>query len=272
MAYDSICRFLTSEYPSPFVKWLLNSAETNIQVLPTELSVEPIRSDALFQLPELGSILHLEFQTVPKSKPSLPVRMLDYWLRIYRKYECPIEQVVIFFKETNSPAVYINELAVGKTRHEYRIIRLWEQDPKPLLANPALLPLAVLAKTDAPAGLLEQVAVEIDKIEEREQQQNITACVEMLAALKFDKQLIHQYFREELMQESPIYQEILEKGAKKGKLQTLTRLLSRQFGTISDELQQQLQALSINQLDDLSDALFDFSETSDLAVWLQKQQ
>lgn len=64
--------------------------------------------------------------------------------------------------------------------------------------------------------LLEQVAVEIDKIEEPEQRQNITACVEVLAALKFDKQLIRQYFSEELMQESPIYQEILEKGAKLG--------------------------------------------------------
>ena len=74
------------------------------------------------------------------------------------------------------------------------------------------------------------------------------------------------------MQESPIYQEILEKGAKKGKLQTLARHLSRRFGTISAELQQRLQTLSMNQLDDLSDALFDFSEMSDLAIWLQHQQ
>jgi predicted transposase YdaD len=99
----------------------------------------------------------------------------------------------------------------------------------------------------------------------------MTACVEVLAALKFNKQLIRQYFREEVIK-SPIYQEILEKGAKKGKLQTLTRLLSRRFGTIYSQLHQQLQALSINQLDDLSDALFDFSEISDLAVWLQNQQ
>ncbi|WP_013324756.1 DUF4351 domain-containing protein [Gloeothece verrucosa] len=94
----------------------------------------------------------------------------------------------------------------------------------------------------------------------------------MLAALKFDKQLIRQYFREEIREESPIYQQILEKGAKKGKLQILTRQLSRRFGTISAQLQGRLQALSINQLDDLSDALFDFSEISDLAVWLQNQQ
>jgi hypothetical protein len=62
------------------------------------------------------------------------------------------------------------------------------------------------------------------------------------------------------MEESPIYQEIIEKGARKGKVQTLTRLLSRRFGIVSADLQQRLQALSIEQLDDLSDALFDFTE------------
>lgn len=28
--------------------------------------------------------------------------MIDYWLRLYRKYDCTIEQVVIFLKQTNS--------------------------------------------------------------------------------------------------------------------------------------------------------------------------
>lgn len=69
MAYNNICRYLTSKYPSAFVKWLLNTTNTNIQILPTELSVEPIRSDALFQLPQLNRILHLEFQIVPTSNP-----------------------------------------------------------------------------------------------------------------------------------------------------------------------------------------------------------
>ncbi|MFE1744069.1 DUF4351 domain-containing protein [Coleofasciculus sp. H7-2] len=74
------------------------------------------------------------------------------------------------------------------------------------------------------------------------------------------------------MQESLIYQELIQKGAKQGKLGTLTRMLSRRFGTISPELQQQLQGLSIEQLDDLSDALFDFSAISELTTWLQNQQ
>lgn len=119
MAYDNICRYLATEYPADFVRWLLNLDSISIQPLSTELSLEPIRSDALYFLPERNQILHLEFQTVPASKPPLPVRMLDYWVRLYRQYECPIEQVVIFLKETNSEAVYVEQLAVGRTRHSY---------------------------------------------------------------------------------------------------------------------------------------------------------
>jgi len=273
LAYDNICRYLTSEYPLPFVQWLLNCNATDIQVLPTELSLEPIRSDALFQVPELNVILHLEFQTLPTSNPPLPVRMLDYWLRIYRKYECPIEQVVIFLRPTNSPTVYNDTLAVGKTRHQFRIIRLWEQNPEPLLNNPALLPLAVLAQTNSPENILEQVAAQVDRIEESEERKNIAACVELLASIKFDRQLIQQYLTEELMRESPLYQEILqegrEQGFRQGKLETLTRQLTRRLGTIPADIQQQITLLSIDQLDALSEALLDFTNTSDLASWLQ---
>ncbi len=86
MAYDNICKRLASEYPKAFVHWLLAVDEVDIQKLPTELSLEPIRSDALYFLPQREQILHLEFQTEPDSRPPLPLRMLDYWARLYRQY------------------------------------------------------------------------------------------------------------------------------------------------------------------------------------------
>ncbi len=49
-------------------------------------------------------------------------------------------------------------------------------------------------------------------IEEPNQQRNISACVEVLARLKFDENLIRQFLREELMRESPLYQEIIQEG------------------------------------------------------------
>ncbi len=154
MTYDNVLKYLAAEYPSSFIQWLLAINDVEIQTLPTELGLEPIRADALYFLPQLQQIVHLEFQTEPASTPSLPLRLLDYWVRLYRRYGYPIEQVVIFLKPTNAEAVYVEQFAVGNTTHRYRVVRLWEQDSAPLLANSALLPLAVLARTDSPATLM----------------------------------------------------------------------------------------------------------------------
>jgi predicted transposase YdaD len=60
-------------------------------------------------------------------------------------------------------------------QYDYRVIRLWEADPSPLLADAGLLPLATLARSDAPEKLLRQVAEQVDKIESIEQRQNLAA-------------------------------------------------------------------------------------------------
>jgi predicted transposase/invertase (TIGR01784 family) len=285
LAYDNICKYLAEQYPTEFAQWLSTQEVTgSIKVLKTELSVEPIRADSLTLLQTANQILHIEFQTLPDSNPPLPLRMLDYWVRLKRQYRCHIEQVVIFLKSTNSDAVFINELTDINTNHRYQVIRLWEQDPTPLLANPALLPLATLARSDTPNTLLEQVVTQLDRIEEPRQRENLAACVDVLAGLRFDKNLIRQLLREEMMQESVTYQDILQKGLQQGLQQgrqqgkqeeallLLMRLLTRRFGELDPQLQERVRGLSLTQLEELGEALFDFETVMDLAVWLEKRQ
>ena len=284
MAYDNICKYLAEQYPAEFVRWLSREEVTDITVLKTELNVEPIRADSLTLLQTANQILHIEFQTLPDSNPPLPLRMLDYWVRLKRQYRCHIEQVVIFLKATNSDAVFINELTDINTNHRYQVIRLWEQDSAPLLASPALLPLATLARSDAPNTLLEQVVTQLDRIEEPRQRENLAACVDVLAGLRFDKNLVRQLLREEMMQESVTYQDILQKGLQQGLQQgrqegkqeeallLLMRLLTRRFGELDPQLQERVRGLSLTQLEKLGEALFDFETVMDLAVWLEKRQ
>ncbi|MBW4504643.1 MAG: Rpn family recombination-promoting nuclease/putative transposase [Scytonema hyalinum WJT4-NPBG1] len=276
MSYDNTCKYLAENYPADFARWLLSSDTSDIEVLKTELNLEPIRADSVTFLQISNQILHLEFQTSPKSTPPLDFRMLDYYTRLKRQYWCDIEQVLIFLQATSSEIVFNTQYVDRKTRHEYRVIRLWEEDPTPLLANPALLPLATLARTDSPQDLLEQVAAAVDMIEERDERQNISACVQVLAGLRFEKDLITQLFREEVMQESVIYQDILQKGLQqgeqrglqKGEVAVILRLLTRRFGAIEPEVQQQIHSLSITQLEELAEALLDFSSQSDLVNYL----
>ncbi|MDF0553481.1 Rpn family recombination-promoting nuclease/putative transposase [Kamptonema sp. UHCC 0994] len=289
MAYDNTCKYLAEKFPAAFVHWLLPIDEpTNVQVLKTELIQEPIRADSLVFLQTDNQILHIEFETRPYSKPTIAFRMLDYYIRLKRQYSCAINQVVIFLQETGSEEVFVSEYTDTNTRHGYRVIRLWEQDPALLLSVPGLLPLATLSQTNSPRTLLEQIANRIATMEEPNQQADLIACTQVLAGLRFEKDLIRQLFRKETMRESVIYQEIREdallEGLKEGKQQGIqsgrqnealsfvTRQLTRRIGSIPAEMQQQIQTLSVEELEDLGEALLDFSEGSDLANWLNERQ
>ncbi len=276
MAYDNICKYLAEQYPLDFANWLFTNDTSNIRVLKTELSLEPIRADSVTFLQTINKIFHIEFQTLPASTPPIDFRMLDYYTRLKREYNCQIEQVVIFLKQTGSEIVYKQEYTDTYTSHHYRVIRLWEQDSAQLLDSPALLPLAALARSNSPDVLLEQVAVQVDMIEESNARSSISACTQILAGLRFDRSLINQIFREEIMQESVIYQDILLKGEQKGQkkeaLSLITRLLSRRLGEINSQMEGQIRNLSLPQLENLAEALLDFTSESDLTDWLANNQ
>jgi len=106
---------------------------------------------------------------------------------------------------------------------------LWEQDPAIFLDNPGLLPLAVLARSDSPETLLEQVAERVDRIENTEQQQGIAACTGILAGLRFEKDLIRSILRADIMRGSVIYQEILQEGRQEGRKEKKKEKKRKQF-------------------------------------------
>jgi len=277
MAYDNTCKYLAEKFPAAFVQWLLPlDRPTTIQVLKTELIQEPIRADSLAFLQADNQILHLEFETLPYSDPPIPFRMLDYYIRLKRQYSCSIHQVVIFLQQTASEQAFVSEYTDENTRHRYRVIRLWEQDPALLLSVPGLLPFATLSQTNSPRTLLEQVENRIATIEEPDRQADLSACTQVLAGLRFEKKLIRQLFRKETMRESVIYQEIREDGLLEGRQQEalsfVTRLLTRRMGAIAPEMQEQIQSLSVEELENLGEALLDFSEGADLANWLNERQ
>ncbi|TAE98434.1 MAG: hypothetical protein EAZ78_24080, partial [Oscillatoriales cyanobacterium] len=181
MAYDNTCKYLAEKFPAAFVHWLLPIDEpTTVQVLKTELIQEPIRADSLVFLQTDNQILHLEFETRPYSDPPIAFRMLDYYVRLKRQYSCDLNQVVIFLQQTASEQVFVSEYTDANTRHSYRVIRLWEQDPALLLSVPGLLPLATLSQTNSPRTLLEQIATQIATIEEPNQQADLLACTQVL--------------------------------------------------------------------------------------------
>jgi predicted transposase YdaD len=268
VSFDNVCKILAEKYPLDFANWLLPETVEKIKVLKTELSIEPIRADSVILLQTKNRILHLEFQTRTKSETPIPLRMLDYFVRLVRQYHLPVTQVVIFLQETSNEIAFTEAYIDEMTTHRYRVIRMWEQDSALFLNNPALLPLAPLTKTNSAPELLSQVAREIAKITDVPARQNTAAYTEILAGLRFEKNLIRQLLSEDIMQESVIYQDILQKGEQKEAFRFLNRLLNRRFGEMDSFIVERIRLLPTEQLEILGEEFLDFSGISDLVTWL----
>jgi predicted transposase YdaD len=270
MSFDNVCKLLAEKYPADFVRWLMADDARNIKVLKTELSIEPIRADSVIFIQTSSQILHIEFQTLTLSKPAIPFRMLDYSVRLKRQYKCPVFQVVIFLQETDDEIAWMQEYVDETTIHQYRSLRMWEQDVSLFLENPALLPLATLCRTDSPQDLLARVATEVAKIADRSDRQDTAGYTEILAGLRFEKSLIRQLLSEDIMQESVIYQDILQKGEQKEAFKFLNRLLNRRFGSIDSSVIDRLKVLSTEELEVLGEEFLGFADVSALLAWLDR--
>ncbi|MEN9232033.1 MAG: hypothetical protein Q6L68_14105 [Thermostichus sp. DG02_5_bins_236] len=178
MAYDNICKALVESDPLPLVRWLIGDPVVPIQILKTELSLEPIRADFVSFLQVGSQLLHLEFQTAPD--PDMPLRMLDYCVRLTRQYRCQVLQIVLFLRETTSSQVQIDRFESATTLHRYRVVRLWEEPAEAMLNEPGLWPLAILGRAANPEAILRQVAGEIQKLSSGQERANLATYTYLL--------------------------------------------------------------------------------------------
>ncbi len=60
-----------------------------------------------------------------------------------------------------------------------------------------------------------------------------------------------------------------QEGMQEALQKAILRLLSRKFGQIAPELKSQVETLAIPQLENLTEAVLDFTSTDDLETWLR---
>lgn len=149
-------------------------------------------------------------------------------------------------------------------------MRIWEVEPAVFLSTPGLLPYATLAQSDAPEGMLRQVVARLEALPDLAQRNNLIAATGILSGLRLDRDTIARVIRSEVMRESVIYQDILAEGEARGEARLVMRLLNRRFGEIAAGISTQIQQLTVVQLEELGEALLDFSSLADLEGWLSR--
>jgi predicted transposase YdaD len=272
---DDFCKQLVARHPASISRWLLGltaaepssarAIDTNQtwQLLDRELSSDALHADSV-----------------------MAERMLEYWIRLHRRFRRPIQQVVLHLKPTASPLARVEHLTIGRTRHHFTSLRLWEQDPAPLLADPALLPLAVLARppSKTPEQLLSQVRQRLQTIADPNQRRRTTSGCQLLAGLSFSQDVIQRLLAMSILEDSSVYQYIVHKGLEQGLEQGLVqgleqgrqqeactlvlRLLERRCGPLQPAQRATISALPLERLEALVDVVLDFQGTNDLLQWL----
>jgi predicted transposase YdaD len=111
-------------------------------------------------------------------------------------------------KQTASPLVYQTSFTMERTRHEFDVIRLWEQPASLLLQYPGLIPFAVLGQSADAEETLRQAAQRVDQIADAATQANLMAASGILAGLKLEGEVIYRILRRDIMQESTVYRSI----------------------------------------------------------------
>ena len=275
MAFDATCKFIAEHFTKDIATWLLGKSVTLTKLEPSELSLEPIRADSVIFLESDKEILHVEFQVEPRA--DVPFRAADYRLRLYRRSpEKTVRQVVVYLTRSKSSLVKQEVFEISGMRHEFKVVRLWECPVEQFLELPGLLPFAALSQASDREEVLRRVAPKIEAIPDRRQQANIAASTGILAGLILDEAIIKQVLRQDIMKESVIYQEIEATGDAKGfqrgiqkERALVSRLLNRRIGSMAPELRSEVDALPIDELEDLGEALLDFKSEADLRSWLE---
>jgi predicted transposase/invertase (TIGR01784 family) len=210
--FDNTCKYLAATYPEDLAAWLLGEPQTLVELPPQELALDPIRADSLVLLRGESLLLHVEFQTQPD--PEMPLRMLDYWVRMRRKFPgIQIRQTVMYLRPSTSPKVFEDRFGEKNTEHRYEVMRLWEREPAELMARAGTLPLAILARTEDKENLLREMAERMEGLREAGE---VAAATYVLAGLVMGDNEIERILRRDVMKESVTYQKILAEGIEKG--------------------------------------------------------
>ncbi|WP_208346609.1 Rpn family recombination-promoting nuclease/putative transposase, partial [Aetokthonos hydrillicola] len=230
--FDRLGKKLVEEHPSVILRWLgFDAATDRMEPLRAETSPPVLVADYVGALTRPGeplSTLHIEFAVTYRSEH--PAKMARYGASLAYQYQRPVHSALILMKESPSAALppTEGEDSIGSLRviYPFQTVRLWELDPAPLLEDPALMPWVLLTRSGREEA--QQVARRI--VESKKEA--IVSEFLTLGRLRYDRGDLEAMLggsakmslTEELIEYSPFCQELIERGAAKGRLQGVRQL------------------------------------------------
>ena len=240
---------------------------------------------ARFRGQALCFLIHVENQAQPQA--NFPRRMFGYFARLHEKYDLPVYPIAVFSYDAPQrpePSAYRIEFPdLPVLTFQFRVVQLNQLAWRDFVDRTNPIAAALMAKMHMEPG--EQARVKL-------------ACLRMLAQLQLDparRELIsgfvdaylcltmqqEQELESELQQIQPQEREGvmeivtswmkkgLEQGREQGERTLVLRLLRKRLGELDRVTEERIEALPPEAVEQLGEALLDFSRRDDLQSWLQ---
>lgn len=272
---------LISLSPNQWVRWLTDNHDLTVrEILSSEFQWVARENDVLLKVysPQDGEFLLLnELQL--RYSPKMPQRIRAYAALAEERYNLPVYPVLINILPISTtqviPNFYHSEVMGMMAHQDYRVINLWEVEANLVFEQQlsALLPFVPILKNGANETTVRQA---LQLLRADEQLQELEPLLSFFASFVLEIPLVQQIMRWDMsiLRESPWYQEILKEGLEQGLRQEgvnlVLRLIRRRFGAVSSTTQMQIEGLSTPDLENLAEALLDFTEISDLEQWIKQ--
>ena len=252
---------------------------------------------AKFQQEPLFFLIHVETQAQAEAKFSQ--RMFRYFARLHEKYDLPVYPIALFSydepqrAESDTYHVGFSDFEVLSFR--FRVVQLNRLDWRGFVDRTSPIVAALMARMHVEP--VERVGVKLACLRMLARLQLDPARRELISGfvdsylpltmkqeVELGKELnaIEPHEREGVMEIVTSWMEKgleqgLEEGRKEGREQgqqeeareLVRRLLRKRLGELDNDAEQQIEGLSREQLEELGEALLDFTAHENLASWLQ---
>ncbi|RKU27406.1 hypothetical protein C6497_11710 [Candidatus Poribacteria bacterium] len=288
--YDEIVKHLMDRFAGDFASLSFDTPDVEvIETLDTEQqTVKVHRNDMTFKVLWNNEtvILHIEVQTQDSKDKPMPLRVLSYAAELLLRYELPVYSVVLYLSSNagqTDPGGYSYGNDQFGLQHRYQVIRLVDLEGESYLesASVGLLPFTPLMRPplnlNTEAWLQKCVETTESAPVDPQTRSTLLYALTTLGSLNYDPNLFQKLISEEMMQESPFYEIIMQRGIERGIVQgslqvcikNILSVLTERFPS-SDTTPVAEILESIQDLDRLSELLRLAVQTSSVDTFLQE--
>lgn len=287
MSSDVTSKRLIAINPEGWVRWASGVADAvGCELVSGEFQFIRRFTDTLVLVRQsaVGEFLVL-FEIQTYYTPTMPNRMRSYAAFASEVYRMPVFPVLINIMPYGKPipTSFESEFLGLKARQDYRVINFWEIEAEEILAKDlwSLIPFLPSMRgvneeliEKAKARVILDTEMQLTKIADE-----LEFALALFTEAFFGKETTSRIFGGKMLEiiaQTSMYQEILGRGRQAGREEEIRKVLSKQltkrFGELDTATAESINELSIEQAENLAEAIFDLETREDLNNWLAKLQ